>query len=356
VRRTFPRDFGADLVATYDGELAFVDGKVGELLDIVRKRADAERTVVIVGADHGREFGEHGAASHGYDLYNQSLHVPLIFAVPGLAPRRIRNPVGLIDVLPTMVSLAGIKEAFDFEGESLLPQIVSGTEPPPDRPIFSEVAVGFHDAHVINSITTRDFKLIYDITLNTYQLYDRRTDLVEKTDVIARKPTEAKRLKLVMQQVREHATVPGIDEEIHSNIVASAPTNPRVKQVTFGGEIEFLGFEVHPERPRAGAILTISWYLKGLKPTRNDNKFIVHLRGSRGAFFDAKHVPVRGQYPTTKWRPGVIIRDQQHMRLPPEPQEWEVWIGFGAGHDILKPSPPLKMLNTTVLVGKFATY
>jgi arylsulfatase A-like enzyme len=357
VYRTKPRDFGSDLSGMYDGELAFVDGKVGELLRTIGTRADADRTVILVSADHGREFGEHGAASHGYDLYTQSLHVPLIVQVPGLPPRRIRNPVALLDLLPTMVTLAGIKQPFSFEGESLWPQLSRGVEPSPDRAIFSEVQVGFHDSHVINAITTRDYKLIYDVTFNTYQLFDHRTDPTEKHDLSGRRPAELKRMRDLLARVMERATLPGLEEEIHSNLIAAAPQLRGVTQVNFDDQIEFLGFEVRPERPRAGAVLTVTYYLRGLRPIKDDFKFIVQLRGSRGAFFDAKHIPLRGQYPTTKWVAGKVIRDLQYMRLPPEPQVWEVWVGFGAGHKILRPKrPKLQLVNTAVLVGKFATY
>jgi arylsulfatase A-like enzyme len=355
VHRTKPRDFGADPIGQYDGELIFVDEKVGELLKAVQALPSAKRTIIVISSDHGREFGEHGAASHGYDVYVQSLHVPLIVYVPGVTPRRIKNPVALLDLLPTFVNFAGSRAAYSFEGETLVPQLVKGVEPNPERPIFSEVQVGFHDSHVINSITTRDFKLIYDVTFNTYQLFDTRTDPSERTDVSEKRPADAQRMKNLLHQVMERATLPGILEEIHSNILAAAPATPGIKQVNFGNQIEFLGFEVRPERPRAGAILTVSWYLKALTRPKLDYKFIVQLKGSRGAVFDAKHVPVRGQYPATKWSAGQIIRDQQHMRLPPEPQEWEVWVGFGTGHETLRVVPPAPMVNTAVLVGKFST-
>jgi hypothetical protein len=154
----------------------------------------------------------------------------------------------------------------------------------------------------------------------------------------------------------ERATLPNIEEEIHSNWVSAAPVCPGVTPLNFADRMEFLGFQVRPERPKAGDILVISWYLKALAPTKIDYKVIAHLRGSRGAFFDAKHVPIRGLYPTSKWTAGQIVRDQQHMRLPSEPQEWEVFIGFGAGHEFLVPKPPRPVVNTAVRVGKFSTY
>jgi arylsulfatase A-like enzyme len=356
VHRVKPKDFGSDMVGQYDGELRFADDKLTGLLEAIQRHPAAGRTVVVFSADHGRGLGEHGLATHGYDLYAENLHVPLMFYVPGLRPRRIRNPVAMLDLLPTLVNLARIRKKFDFEGESLVPQLVDGVEPDPQRPIFSEVQVGFHNSHVINAITTRDYKLIFDVTYNTYQLFDLRSDPGEKRDVAAQQPEELNRMKGLLYKVMERGTLPAMQEEIQSSIVKAAPTTPGITPVNFGNEVQFIGYTINPKRPRAGGVVVFSWYVKALRRTKLDNKFIVQLKGSRGAFFDAKHVPVRGQYPTTKWVPGQVIRDRQHLRLPPAPQDYEVWVGFGTGHQILQPVGPHKVVNTVVKVGKFTAH
>ena len=356
VKRTKPKDFGDDEVGVYDSELAFGDERVGELLDHIAAHPAADRTVIAISADHGRGLGEHGLATHGYDLFTENLHVPLVIHVPGLAARRIKHPVALLDILPTFVNLAGIKKKFDFEGRSLVPQLVEGVEPPKDRPIFSEVQVGFQNSHVINAITTRDYKLIYDVTYNTFQLYDLRDDPTEQKNISDQDPAELKRMKGLLYKVMERATLPNIEEQIRSSIVPKAPATPGVRKVNFDKQIQFLGFKVHPERPGAGAIIYITWYIKALTKLNKDFKFIVQLKGKDGAFFDAKHIPVNGLYPATKWRPGEIIADTQHMRLPHVPQEYEVWVGFGLGHDTLPTVEKMEMVNTAVKVGKLTTY
>jgi hypothetical protein len=353
--RTQPKDYGTDLSDLYDGELRFVDEKFGELVRFIQELPGADRTVIAVSSDHGREFGEHGPASHGYDLYTKVLHVPLMFSVPGLPPRRIKNPVALLDLLPTFVALAQIKEPFDFEGESLIPQLVEGKEPPPDRPIFSWVQVGMQDSHIINSITTRDYKLIYDVSFNTYQLFDFHQDPEERRNVAGQKPVELARMKNLLQQVSERVTLPTLQEEIFSNILSKPPDIPGVLKVNFDNKVEFLGFELRPPQPRADEIITIYWYIKALKKLDKDYKVLVDLRGNRGSSFDAKHVPIMGTFPMSKWTPGQIVRDRQLVRLPPPAQEWDVWVGFGSGPDILKPLPPLKLNHVVLKVGKFST-
>ena len=357
VERKKPVDFGEGIKGLYDGELRFGDTKIKELLDLIARHPQADRTVIALSADHGRGLGEHGASSHGYDLFVEKLHVPMMFHVPGIKARRIKNPVALLDLLPTFVNLARIKEKFQFEGHSLVPQIVEGVEPSPNRPVFSEVQVGFHNSHFINAITTRDFKLIYDVSYNTYQLYDLRKDPGEMIDVADKFPADLRRLKGSLYKVMERATMPGMTEEIRSSIVKKVPVFPGIKKVNFDNKVQFLGFEVHPERPSAGEIMTVTWYIKALAKIKKDYKVIVRFKGKKSAGFDGKHVPVRGQYPTSKWKPGQIVRDRQYMRLPRTvPQDWEIWIGFGVGHNYLKPVKKMKVVNTAVNVGTLTTY
>ena len=103
--------------------------------------------------------------------------------------------------------------------------------------------------------------------------------------------------------------------------------------------------------------MTITWYIKALAKIKKDYKVIVRFKGKKSAGFDGKHVPVRGQYPTSKWKPGQIVRDRQYMRLPRTvPQDWEIWIGFGVGHNYLKPVKKMKVVNTAVNVGTLTTY
>ena len=358
VVRKKPVDFGGGITGLYDGELRYGDGKVGQLLDLVAAHPQAGRTVVALSADHGRGLGEHGLSSHGYDLFVESLHVPLIIHVPGGKPCRIKSPVALLDLLPTLVNLSQIGQPFKFEGQSLVPQLTSCVEPTDDRPIFSEVQVGFHNSHFINAITTRNFKLIYDVSYNTFQLYDLRADPKELKDVADRFPAALKRLKGKLFKVAERATMPGMEEEIRSSIVKKAPLTPGIRKVNFGHKIQFLGYEITPRRPSAGQIMTVTWYFKVLAKVSKDYKVVARLKALKtGHTFDAKHVTVRGQYPTSKWKPGQIIADRQNMRLfRTGPQDWEVWMGFAVGHSTLAPIAAGKVERQAVRVGTLTTY
>jgi len=99
--------FGDRSIDRYDAEIVAADAGLGQIVAAVR--AARPRTLVIVSADHGEEFGDHGGRYHGTTVYDEQVRVPLVFHAPGLlSPRRVRQPVGLVDLLPTVLRGLGI--------------------------------------------------------------------------------------------------------------------------------------------------------------------------------------------------------------------------------------------------------
>ena len=95
-------------VGLYDGNLAWVDSEVGRVLDGLKKRGEWDRTIIVVTSDHGEAFWEHRVRGHGDHVFEEFVHVPLVIRVPGLAPRRVAEAVELVDVVPTLLDLAGV--------------------------------------------------------------------------------------------------------------------------------------------------------------------------------------------------------------------------------------------------------
>src|SRR6266540_1367137 len=92
----------------YDGEIAFVDAQVARLLELLDRRGLTDSTLIAVAADHGEALGEHGELTHGLLLYEPTLRVPLLLRGPGAAAgKRIRAPVGLADLAPTLAGMLG---------------------------------------------------------------------------------------------------------------------------------------------------------------------------------------------------------------------------------------------------------
>ncbi|MEE8366935.1 MAG: sulfatase, partial [Thermoanaerobaculia bacterium] len=125
----------------YDAEIAFTDDSFGNLLDYLRASKMYENTVILFVSDHGEEFAEHGAWTHGKNLHVETLRIPLIARFPEITTgQRIPTYVQQADVFPTILDYLGI--GFDpsaLDGRSLLHLIdpSSSTAPKPTEPIFS---------------------------------------------------------------------------------------------------------------------------------------------------------------------------------------------------------------------------
>jgi arylsulfatase A-like enzyme/cytochrome c-type biogenesis protein CcmH/NrfG len=114
-------------VRPYDGEIAYTDAQVGRLLEFLRAKKLYENTLVVLVGDHGEALGERGEKTHGFFIYQNTLHVPLIFKLPGAAgaaapgkvPRVVATPATLVDLMPTMLQAAGLAPP-KVQGKSLL--------------------------------------------------------------------------------------------------------------------------------------------------------------------------------------------------------------------------------------------
>ena len=119
------------LEALYDGEITYHDDQLARLHQALEEQGLLNDTLLIVASDHGEEFFEHGSVGHGHSVYEELLHVPLLFRLPGAEPReeplRCAAEVGLVDVLPTACELLGVECPSGVEGRSLVP-LLGGEE------------------------------------------------------------------------------------------------------------------------------------------------------------------------------------------------------------------------------------
>jgi arylsulfatase A-like enzyme len=116
------RDDVAFLASLYDAAVATIDAELRQLFGELERRGFLKNAVVVITADHGEEFWEHGALTHGTNLYNENVRIPLIVVAPGYAGgQRIDDNVSLIDVAPTLLDLAGLRREPRFEGRTLVP-------------------------------------------------------------------------------------------------------------------------------------------------------------------------------------------------------------------------------------------
>jgi len=132
-----PRDVD-HLLALYDGEIRYTDETIARVLAALRREQLLDDTLVIVTADHGDEFLDHGGKGHQHTLYDELIHVPLIIWAPGRLPsgRVIETPVALEDIAPTVLGLLGVSADRQFDGRSLVP-LIEGRDGGPPRPVLS---------------------------------------------------------------------------------------------------------------------------------------------------------------------------------------------------------------------------
>jgi arylsulfatase A-like enzyme len=192
------------LIELYDACIAHVDEQVGRLLDGLSTHGVADDTLAVFLSDHGEEFGEHGGFKHRTS-YQELLHVPLVMALPGGREavgrgRSIDTRVRLLDVLPTVLDVAGLEIPEHLQGESMLPLLAGGAAP--GAPVVSHWLRGRQQ-----SLRLGDHKLIQDVPSDgskpVEELYDLAQDPGETHDLLAGQPALAARLRERLDAVRE---------------------------------------------------------------------------------------------------------------------------------------------------------
>jgi arylsulfatase A-like enzyme len=173
----------------YDEEVFFTDLWIGKLLDYVDAQPWAKRTVIVVTADHGEAFGEHGLSRHAHEVWEELVHVPLFFYVPALPPRVIDVPRGHADLAPTFVELLGAKGAAlaSLPGTSLVKEL--GGETLEERDVVVDLPEDDHNERR-RALIHGKTKLIAFGNKEPlrFGLYDLETDPKETKDLILEEP------------------------------------------------------------------------------------------------------------------------------------------------------------------------
>lgn len=164
-------DFGDTDIDRYDGEIAEADALAGA---VIRKvRALKKDPVVIVTADHGEEFGDHGGRYHGTTVYEEQVRVPLLIHGAGVPPGIVSTPVQTIDILPTTLSALAVPVPPRLRGRDLgrvLTGQASSVPPPPN------VGFAFAETDRYTMIAQGADRLVCERQLGACALYDVATD------------------------------------------------------------------------------------------------------------------------------------------------------------------------------------
>ncbi|HOP26643.1 MAG TPA: sulfatase [Candidatus Sabulitectum sp.] len=166
-----------NLVALYDGEIAYTDSEIGRLLREIRARGLGENTIIVLVGDHGEEFLEHDGIEHGRTLYQELTHVPLILAGPGFQGGRvIEEPVAQYDLSFTLARATGV----DFP--VLDHQVDLAAEQPVMRRIFASGVLWRQEGDLV-SVVEGDMKLIWSVEDDSVQAFHLGDDPAETEPV-----------------------------------------------------------------------------------------------------------------------------------------------------------------------------
>ena len=185
----------------YDGEVAWSDELVGRLDRALGSLGLSGETLLVIASDHGEGLGEHGETLHGFFVYQTTLAVPFILRGPSIvAGRRLARAVGLVDLYPTILELAGVALPARARpsGDSLAAALRGGAEPP-ERALYAESLVpllhfGWSDLRVL-----RDGRFKY-IEAPRPELFDLATDPGERQNLAAGQPGRAQALQAALQR------------------------------------------------------------------------------------------------------------------------------------------------------------
>jgi arylsulfatase A-like enzyme/cytochrome c-type biogenesis protein CcmH/NrfG len=191
----------------YDGEIAYADASLGKLFTYLRQRGLYEHTLIVMMSDHGESLGAHGESMHGIFLYDETIHVPLLFKLPGelLARRRVAARVRLVDVAPTLLSMLSLPLPPTFQGESLVP-LMKGTQKVADvLPAYAETdyphrAFGWS---ALRSMRTGKYLFVH---APKPELYDQSQDKDAAHNLAASSPAVASTLQTQIDDFHDKTT------------------------------------------------------------------------------------------------------------------------------------------------------
>jgi len=190
--------FGTSYSDIYDNSIHWVDRVLSSLIAELDARGLREKTLIVLAADHGEAFGEHGREGHARDVYGEVTTTPLIISFPfRLEPEVVvEAPTENVDIWPTLLDMLGLPPLDDADGRSRLPEILAAARgvPAPERaaPRFAHIdqawARSGRPARPMVSVSDGPFRLFRREGAGTPELYDRSVDRYEQVDLASERP------------------------------------------------------------------------------------------------------------------------------------------------------------------------
>jgi arylsulfatase A-like enzyme len=203
----------------YDEEVFYTDLWIGKLLDWVFAQPWAKDTAIIVTADHGEAFGEHGMMRHAHEVWEELVHVPLFVYVPGMKPRTIETTRGHADIAPTIAELLGAKNVPALPGTSLVHELFDAATALEERDVVVDLPEDEHNERRRGLIHGRTKLIAFGADVR-FSLYDLEADPGEKEDLIQKNPELAADMRRRYREASKRITdvpprggIPGRDRD-----------------------------------------------------------------------------------------------------------------------------------------------
>ncbi|RME40536.1 MAG: tetratricopeptide repeat protein [Planctomycetota bacterium] len=229
----------------YAAEVAYTDSEIGRLLKHIEASGLFDDALILITADHGEGLGQHGEAVHGIFVYRSTTHVPLLIKMPRQTSERVIDSakVGLIDIVPTVLSVLKLEVPPDLSGKSLLPYLQGKPPPPRERYIYSESLSG--TKYGLNALFALEGLRWKFIQTTRPELYDLRADPDETHDLAEQMPRNVRELRAELR-ARLDATV-----TVHETGKTSTDeeTLRRLRQLGYTGGPVRIAFTFDTTRP-----------------------------------------------------------------------------------------------------------
>jgi len=215
----------------YDGEIAFADAQVGRLISFLKAKGLYGNTLIVLSGDHGESLGEHGEKTHGFFIYNATLHVPVIVHLPGTtAAKAVPEPVSLTDLMPTVLQALNIEVPAQVQGRSLLTLLTAKKEEDA-RSLYAETFLPrlHFNWSELRSLETEKYQFI---EAPKPELYDLATDPGEMHNLYADKKAVSGELQARLSAlVRQYSA----DQELAEKTGLDPALMERLKSLGYAG-------------------------------------------------------------------------------------------------------------------------
>ena len=213
----------------YDGEIAFADAQVGRLIAFLKTKSLYRNTLIVLTGDHGESLGEHGEKTHGFFIYNATLHVPMLIHLPSsTSGKAVAELVSLTDLMPTVLQELKVDVPAQVQGRSLLPLL---TEKNAARSLYAETFLPrlHFNWSELRSVETEKYQFI---EAPKPELYDLAADPGETHNLYGEKKAVAGELQARLNTlVRQYSA----DQELAEKTGLDPALMERLKSLGYAG-------------------------------------------------------------------------------------------------------------------------